>query len=424
MNNKREKILSWIDEMEKYAHDNKLPSRIMDRLVECKDGVHNGTIPWEQVCLEIEDIIVSVEKKALAEAKQTDDGKGSVSMQEVEAQLKKMAERCHNENQVSVLNAEERKKSVLAKCFGQLREITRTEAHIRELKRGAMYVRFFEDGATGYQTEILSVLRDMVSDISSNYTHMLEHMKSMFCSIKHPVLGNEKAFYELEEKQTLLEKRVLNTVANSDVGKNDIISFAQRTGAKIKGIVKRYELKRKILTWLPVLVIILVVVGSSILGGNKSAAVTEASDTEAQMSESGQAVIDFVEGKLTEQLSNAMDGLSEAIGALTIPFLIALIAIVMIVIVLYRLYIKGLQKSCDRAICQRCEEYLLKEFISFEQGDSLKQRMDEIIKDAVSEYEQQYLQLLNETFRISGQESERCEADTLSVLKETWKQIS
>lgn len=103
------------------------------------------------------------------------------------------------------------------------------------------------------------MLRELLQDISSNYDHLLEHLKNMLQSIGSykAGVGNEKFYYEYESKREGLNNRLQGEAEQSDVGGNEITSFGQKTAETIRKIVKKITVKRKSLAWIPLLILLL-----------------------------------------------------------------------------------------------------------------------------------------------------------------------
>ena len=134
MDTKKKDTLAWLGELEQYARDNQLPMRILDSIEDCKNKISVKSPDWQEINLRVGDILNSIEQKTAPTVVIQDNNENQISVQAIEDQIKKMAQRCQTENKASVGNITERKNLIVKKVYEDLKEITRTRAHMKELK--------------------------------------------------------------------------------------------------------------------------------------------------------------------------------------------------------------------------------------------------------------------------------------------------
>ncbi len=266
MDERKQEMLRWLDELGQYADENGLSSRIMDGIEACKADLKSGNVEMDKIQLEAEQLLDSIRKKAVPEPVRDKDAEGRVTFEDVERQIKKMAQRCHDENESSIQDMSERNHLAVKKCEAQLKEILRTDAHLEELKHGAKYIQFYQKAAFGFQKEVSYLVSEVFEAMNQNYTRMLDHMRSMFRSLRGS--GNEtiqeKTLYEMDVKREEIGRKLQADVESWEPGRKEIVSFAERTGPQISQIVNEAERKRKLYAMLPVLVVLVFLLGSII----------------------------------------------------------------------------------------------------------------------------------------------------------------
>lgn len=430
MDERKQKMLRWLDELGQYADENGLSSRIMDGIEACKADLKSGNVEMEKLQLEAEQLLDSIRKKAVPEPVRDKAAEGRVTFEDVERQIKKMAERCHDENENSIQDMAERNHLAVKKCEAQLKEILRTDAHLEELKHGARYIQFYEKAAFWFQKEVSYLASEVFEAMNQNYTRMLDHMRSMFRSLRDS--GNEtiqeKTLYEMDVKREEIGRKLQADVESWEPGRQEIVSFAERTGPQISQIVNTAERKRKLYAMLPVLVVLVFLLGSIISGAVAAASDAEAAYAETQEADTGT--------QLGEQLVNQLPDILELMDAGGTAFdlisvlmkygkyiITAVILVIFAVVFLYVMYIKLVRRWCDRSIAKKSAEYLQKEFAGFEQSNVLGLALEENIKTAMEEFEQRHLQLFNDTFAVWGSTQEEQKKTRLDELVRKWNSI-
>ena len=110
---KRQELIEWLDKLEKYACDTELSTRIRDRIGECRNLANNADTDEDRLRTEIEELLNSIGKKEPAGSVIANDAEKTVTSQNIEEQLKKMAQNCQRENESFVEGMSERKNLIL-----------------------------------------------------------------------------------------------------------------------------------------------------------------------------------------------------------------------------------------------------------------------------------------------------------------------
>lgn len=421
MDERKQEILDWLEKLGQYAGDNAMPSRITDGIQDCKEKIASDNMEPDRLQTEVEGLLDSIRRKTETESAGGYTADSSVAVQNVMRQMQKMAERCHDDNERSIQDLSERKNMVLTKCEDQLKEILCVHAHMEEVTHAARYIQFYEKTASGLEKETANFLSELFEVMDKNYTHMMNHIRSLFRSLSGSGSDSvrEKALYELDSKREGIGRKVLAEAESWKTGKQELVSFAQRTWKKISKIVKTIEIKQKLYAALPVFLVLTLVVGNRVLGVMEAFYELKKAEIEVTEKEAQYGLLSNVM-ELGEDALKGTELVTNLMG--TVELLLFGIAGIMIVIFLYRSYLKWIRACCDRSIAKKCTEYLQKEFVSFEQSNCMSRALDEDIKLAVEEYEQQHLQLFHEVFVLwdSGQTSQKERFDELITI---WNNI-
>lgn len=414
MHERKQELLHWLGELEQYTKENCLSARILDGIEECREKINSDNVEMDKLRFEVEGLLNSIRKKTVSKHVSGDVADANITMEDVKQRVKMMAQRCHDENEKSVQELSERRNIALKKCEAQLKEIINTEAHLEEITNGARYIQFYEKGSIGFEKEASNVLSEMLDAMNENYTHMVEHMRSLFHSLRGSGAERirEKDLYEADAKREGLGRKIKAEAESWKPGRQEIISFAQRTGTKISKIVKAEKNKRKFYAVLPVLLAFFLSVGKLVFGVINTSSDVETTQSGASAEQSREWLMDLF-SKLLEKVDIYI-----LVGVLLIG-----ISGIMVIVLLYRWYLKGLKKSCNRAIAKKSAEYLQAEFVVFEQSNCLGLALDECVKTAVEEYEQRNLQLFNELFVVWDGGQERHQENRFEELTAAWNSI-
>lgn len=133
-------------------------------------------------------------------------------------------------------------------------------------------------------------------------------------------------------------------------------------------------------------------------------------------------------GKKT--VESVSEGVLQSMASFLLVLLASLgilsIAVVLVIVVLYRCYLKILKRWCDHQICKRCGEYLQTELSQFQQNNNFFLKLDTVMRNAVEEYERQYMEVLNSLFMDTGyadQPAQQEGAARWDTLREEWEQL-
>lgn len=424
------RIIAWIEELEQYAKAQKLPMRILDELEECKQLASSNRADWDMVNRTIEELLESIQGKLAPAKVQQENVIEEVSVEEVKMQVRKMAQRCHTENFSSVEGMVEQKNTVIRKMYGQLSEIGHVRAHLEELKNEDLYLVFFEKCRISFERDVLEMVGELLQSIRNNYGYMLDHMRSMFQSIGgyRKGIGNEKFYLEYEARRGGIDQRVLGEAQTADIGGDDLIAFGQRTKDTVKGIVGKLVRKRKLLAWVPLIVLLCLFTVTSVVRQEQSRQTLESAE---QMEGNEDSLIEDIALELGKKAIKSLSGdviksVISYLSALLISLGVLLIAILLVIVVLYRCYLKILKRWCDHQICKRCGEYLQTELSQFQQNNNFFLKLDTVMRNAVEEYERQYMEVLNSLFMDTGyadQPAQQEGAVRWDTLRGEWEQL-
>lgn len=409
---KRQELIEWLDKLEKYAGDTELSTRIRDRIGECRNLASNADTDEGKLQTEIEELLSSIGKKEPAGSVVASDAGKTETSENIEKQLKKMAQNCQRENESFVEGMSERKNLILQKYSNQINEITYTDSNAVRIQSEAEYLQFYETIAWGYEKDVAFLISEMFEGLKNNYTHMLDHMKSMLRSVGAFQSGamEAKVFAELDEQKENVGRSIQAEMENKGAGKERILSFAKRTWKTVKKIVKKEEIKRKLLTMFPWL-LLLFVIGGNVIGGLISG--QRQKTTEKTFLERVNILNDILD--LLEK--------TPLLGKLLLSSTFLAIAVLFLVVAVYVIYLKMVKKYSERSMCRKSAAYLKKELVSFTQNGCLQHALEEELKEAVEKFETEYLLILNRAFVNPQQETDRADRERWSKIVEEWKNI-
>lgn len=409
MENDRQELMQWLDRLGEYVRSEGLPTRIADRVQECKSIACSENADEAVLRTEIGELLDSIEKKKANDPAMIGKAEKAVTSEDIEKELRRMAQTCQRENEGVVADMAQRKGLILQRCYTQMKDIAGTRANANRLMNTAGYMKFFEYISGGYEQDVSLLIADLLDGIKSGYSHMLDHIRSMLRSVDAFRSGqaNARMFEELEMQRDTLGKTIQAEIGMEAAGRKQITAFAQRTEPEIQKIVKKKEKKQKLIIALPwVFALILFIV---------SFAVNVIIKIFASMGTSS----------VSEQLGLFKTSLEifEKFGDLLTSFGYVFLAFLLLVIVAYAIYVKAVKKSFMRAICRESAVYLQKELIDFEQSGCLRTALDETVKRAVDRYNEKYLMLLNCAF-VDPQYGEKQEKkERFRTLVEEWQSM-
>lgn len=428
LDEKQKEMLEWLSKLEQYAKEKQLSIRILDGIDECRKYVVLENADWDRISMRAEELLESVGMKAFPAVVQLGDGSGQVSMAAVENEMKNMAKRCHAENEASINVIENRKKIIFQELIVNLQDITRGKAHLDEMKNEICYQAFFQHVKMEYHNNVLSMVGELFQNIRSNHDRMMERMKSMLQSIKayQHSLGNERIYRECDTKIAGLDSKIRNEIECLETGEEEILAFGQKTREAIRSIVKKIERKRKILAWLPIIVILCLfltsVAGGYIMRSDISRKVDESTTEKGGITAE---VIREIAGSVWQDYERFESGI-EAVEKGLSGIIVCAIFLILVSVLTYMFYLWILKQWCDHQICNKCGIYLKAEMADFETNDVMLSRMGGIVNTVVEMYEQQYAMILGELLEGSDfdpKSKEKIEKERFAELVNSWNAI-
>lgn len=417
MNNKEE-LLQWIQSLENYAKANRLSARILDSIGDCREHIVREDLPWQELSMQIEEILESVRLKVQpADAAVQIQGGNRVPVEKVQEKVKGMAEDCHRDNRDSIAAIEVRKNLNVKESVRKMGEITHTEAHLEKMLDINQYTEFFRKIRDSYERDMAQTASEMIGGISGNYDHMADHMRSMFHSMGNHAdgIGNEKFYHEYESAKTEVENQLVSDLRTVDLGGGLIMEFAGKTKEKIQRITKKVLLKKKLLAFAPFMFVLVIFLGWSVI----SLLMARSAQTSAEQSPEESAITiacKIFRSRMSDQ-SGGDDLMKSAL-------FLWIIAAILILFVVYRLYLRKLKRWCSRRICEDCGRYLRAEFAAFEKEDQLTQKAGEAIAQIAADCEQRYLVILNRIFAGTRYEEKGTqEGSGFDHLQEQWDHL-
>lgn len=436
MDDKKRMVLEWLCELEKYAKEQKLSMRIMDSLSECKEEAEGEVVDWDKLIPLIDDLMESVSDK-LPDTEVAVYEEGQVTVEDVKAEITKMVGRCHKENEASVNNIGTGKSTIVKETFRKMREITKTKAHYDEITNENLYLEYYQKIKTYYMQNMGNIVKELITEITGNCGHMVENMRSMFQSIGGHASGisNEKFYYEFEDRRKGIENKFLKEVDTETFGGNKFIEFGEKTREFIKGVVKKHTGKKKLLSWLPLVFLLGIMIVNGVITQIETKEAENKAATEQSAEETDENILSKLIEKGKELDKSKGDGgvggkLLSAVLSVVVGLLISLAAmrifIILLMVVIYIAYLKIIQNWCKRKICRECGEYLELELNQFEQNTDMLKVIDDTLEVMVKDYEQQYVDILDNLFKDTKFDAENEENKTISqfmMLKETWSKL-
>ena len=182
------------------------------------------------------------------------------------------------------------------------------------------------------------------------------------------------------------------------------------------------------LAWVPLVVLLCLFTVTSVVRQEQSRQTLESAE---QTEEKEDSLIKDIAGDLGKKtVESVSGGALQSMASLLLALLASLgvlfVAVVLVIVVLYRCYLKILKRWCDNKICKRCGEYLQTELSQFQQNNSFFLKLDTVMKNAVEEYERQYMEVLNSLFADTGyadQPAQKEGAARWDTLRQEWEQL-
>ena len=424
--NHKEDILQWILELEAYAKAQELSMRILDSIEDCKQNLYKEDLSWQEIMQQLDEVMESMELKA----QQTDlatygRNKNNVSVEKVQTKVQRMAEDCHRENLNSAAAIAEKKNLNVKECIRKMEEISHTEAHFDEMIDESRYVDFFQKVKNSYNRDMAKTVDEMINDIHNNYDHMVDHMKSMFQSIRGYMygIGNETFYREYESRNDGIRGQMISEVHTTDFGGSVIMEFPEKTKETMQKNVKRNQLKKKIFAILPLILTILLIASITIALTVQIMKIGNAIN-ENEVGKTVSKIISDIAEKKGIQINDISSLPSIVIAGGIFELIVTSTFFIIYIIIYIFFYLKMLKKWCNRRICEDCGTYLRTELAAFERENKLTQKADEAISQIVEDCEQQYLTILNNIFAgTKYEEKDTEEVSGFDDLQRKWNKL-
>lgn len=406
MIDKQQEAIIWLQKLQQLVNREQLPARIKDSISECEAKVKNAEPDWSLFQSEVNEVLESIKGKLVKETPlEIRVHEDKVTIEEIKTFVRNTTERAHTDNLSSIEAIEHRKNIIVRECYQKINEIACVEANMEFVENEGRYIQFFENIKNDYNRKMLHLLKELIEDIGSNTGHMMKYIKNMFQSISGIQMGisNKKYYTEYEEKKEIMDDRFLKQVENGELGGSPIVDFGFETKNKVKKLVSKAQKKKRFLTLLPVILVIAYLFLSRVFP-----VVEKYIEYQTAKVESTKAATESKNGEMIENVvSGVVNGVdtikanrvaesAKAVGGINVWTIIIIVGVIFIA---YRAYIKMLTRQYNDQVSKTCGEYLRGELLRFEENCRINAGAH--IERIVADYEQQYLNTLNEIFKES-----------------------
>lgn len=419
------KTIEWMKEVEKYAVKYKMTSEIIENINQCKKRIKAENADWNDISLAVEELLENIGRRVIPETEANVDGMKEVSVQVFKAQMQKVMEKCRMENEAAEKFMMEYGAAAVKKVCGNMQKISAARAYSAEMKNENLYLDFFLNIEKEYDKTAILLIQGLFRDIAKNYVQILDEMQTVLQSIDEYLPDKEsgKIYSGYKEEKNSLDKEMLNKADKMEFGGSEIALFGQRTKHAVKSISKKWRRKRKILTFLPICLLICSILFESIIAKEQIRGVIESVAMNDFMMKFGDMASQKIPWKA------AGDFLYSITAIVFILFTnlksIMIVAIVLIV-VFFIVYLKFLRYWCDNQIYRQCEEYLKIELAQFDNQNTLMLKMEKTVRSAVEEYEQENHTALEHIFsevEYGSANAEKADVNGFMDIRGQWNQI-
>ena len=419
------KTIEWMKEVEKYAVKYDLTSEILESINQCKKRIKAENADWNDISLAVEKLLEDISRRVIPENGANAGGMKEVSIQVFKAQMQKVTEKCHAENEAAEKFMIEYGTAAVKKVYGSMQKISAARTYLTEMKNENLYLDFFLNIEKEYDRTAVLLIQGLFRDIAKNYMQILDEMQTVLQSIDEylPDKESNKIYNEYKEEKSNLDKEIMNKADKLEFGGSEIALFAQKTKGAVKSITKKWQRKKKILTFLPVFLLICSILFECIIAQEQILELIESV-----------AMNDFMM-KFGDMINNNIpwntvgDFLYSVVAIVFLLFTklksIMIVAVVLI-IVFFIAYLKFLKYWRDNQICRQCEEYLKIELAQFDNQNTLMLKMEKTVRSAVEEYEQENHIVLEHIFseiEYGSANARKVDVNWFMDIKEQWKQI-
>lgn len=403
MNDKQKKILEWLKKLEQFVLNEKLPMRLIDSIREQQEQAATENPDFYKLYIDADNLLQSIGQKVQKETSQEitiDDD--IITVDEVKKKITETVTRGHSENVASISNALYGSRAPIQECYRQINEIANNQKVLKKIGNGNYFFYLFQKIKQSYEKNISRNFNDFAESVCNNCNHMIENIRSICKSIDGYKLGfGEEEFYiKYNERKEGWDNQLRYNIVNADLGAHIIMDFAQEILERMQPIIQKFKKKRNFCIVLPFLILF---IGIALVGGfslaNKYMEYknTQTNIENAQTNNDSEDEIKIQSEKSTitiEVPDFSLDTSSQFL--MTKDTIKPILVAVIVILVLYVFYALALIIIYQNKITSACGEYLQKEFALFEKEN----RMDFYgeFEQIVTEYEQYYLDVLNEIF--------------------------
>ncbi|MBD5453437.1 MAG: hypothetical protein HDR30_03790, partial [Lachnospiraceae bacterium] len=390
------KTIEWMKEVEQYAVKYKLTSEILESINQCKKRIKAENADWKDINLAVEKLLEDIGSRVMPETEENAGGMKEVSVQVFKAQMQKITEKCHAENEAAEKFMIEYGTAAVKKVYDSMQKISAARTYLAEMKNENLYLDFFLNIEKEYGRKVVLLIQGLFRDIAKNYIQILDEMQTVLQSIEEylPDKKNNKICNEYKEEKSSLDKKMMNKADKLEFGSSEIALFGQKTKGAVKSITKKWQRKKKMLTFLPIFLLICSILFEAIIAQEQIRGLIESA-----------AENDFMMrfGDVTNKIPwNAVGNFLYSVVAFVFVLFTSLkslmVVAVVLIIVFFIAYIKFLRYWCDNQICRQCEEYLKIELAQFDNQNTLMIKMEKTVRNAVEEYEQENHTVLEHIF--------------------------
>ena len=392
------KTIEWMKEVEKHAVEYKLSSEILDSIDQRKKQIKAENADWNDISLAVEKMLEDISRRIMPENEVNEGGMKEVSVQVFKSQMQKITEKCHEENETAEKYMIEYGTDAIKKVYASMQKISTARTYLTEMKNESAYLLFFLNIKKDYDRKAVLLVQGLFKDIAQNNMQILDEMQSVLQSINEylPDKESNKIYNKYEEEKNSIDKEMLDKTDKLEFGGSEIALFGQRTKGAVKSITKKWQRKKKMLTFIPICLLICSILFETIIA--------------------------------QEQISggNFLYSIVAFVSMLFTSLKSIMIVAVILIVVFFIAYLKFLRYWCDNQICRQCEEYLKIELAQFDNQNTLMLKMEKTVRRAVEKYEQENHTVLEHIFseiEYGSANADKADVNWLMDIRKQWNDL-
>ena len=419
------KTIEWMKEVEKYAVKYKLTSDILENIEQCKIRIKAENADWNDISLAVGELLENIGRRVMPESGANSGGMKEVSVQVFKAQMQKVTEKCHTENEAAEKFMIEYGTAAIKKVYESMQKISAARTYLAEMKNENLYLDFFLNIEKEYDRTAVLLVQGLFRDIAKNYVQILDEMKTVLQSIDEylPDKESNKIYREYKEEKDSLDKVMLNKTDKLEFGGSEIALFGQRTKNAVKSITRKWQRKKKMLTFLPVFLLICSILFEAIIAQEQIWGMIESVAMNEYMMKFGDMIHNNIPWKA---VGDFLYSIAAFVFMLFTNLKSIMVVAVILIVVFFIAYLKFLRYWCDNQICRQCEEYLKIELAQFDNQNTLMLKMEKTVQSAVEEYEQEnhtVLEHILSEIEYGSANANKVDVNWFMDIREQWKQI-